>query len=193
MRCKILITSIIMFIFAFGNINDKTIVKAYTKFQIQAMKDNGIDVSSLVAEGANDITPQNLEKQLKTQILKNNENKEMFINTLDQKDNYKSFFNNLDFLKNVKNQISELNSSKYNLDKNELEMVSKQFEQCTYRDSTSCIKKATTNAQNITQHKQNINWYVSLASQVLIGINIIFWVFYLFSSKKEVEVIISEN
>lgn len=163
-------------------------VQAFTKTQIEAMKRNGIDTTNLVPEGANDVLPQNLEKSLSTQVLKDKTGKVIFIDTLNTPTKQKSFFNNLDFLKNVKLNISQLYTDKYNLTKPQIKQITKNYEACTYRNSTTCLKATNNVALKYSEDKSLWNWYLIIICQFVIGINGFIWLMYFFSTKKVVEV-----
>lgn len=167
-------------------------VKAFTKTQIEAMKRNGIDTTNLVPEGANDVLPQNLEKSLSTQVLKDKKGKVIFIDTLNTPTKQKSFFNNLDFFKNVKLNVSQLYTDKYNLTKSQINQITKNYEACTYRNSTTCLKATNNIALKYSEDKSLWNWYLIIICQFGIGINIFIWLMYFFSTKKVVEVEINE-
>lgn len=162
---------------------------AYTKVQIEAMKQNGssdIDVSTLVPDDATDVTPQDLEKSLTTQVLLDKDSKIIFINTLNNTKDRELFTNELQYLQMKKEKIASLSTSEYNLKKSEIDLLSKNIESCTYRQSSGCINQVTNQASNITDQKEAWNKQLILICQVILGINVVAWLIFFFGTKKVV-------
>lgn len=129
-----------------------------------------------------DITPQDYEKELSNQTLVDNNKKIIFVNNIDDKNNAKNFLNILDYLISIKKTSSDFSTSKYTLTKSEIETLNSQLKLCQYRNSNSCIKTVTTNAQDISKSKEDWNQLIILISQVVIAINVIILLILLLNS-----------